>query len=414
MDNILEGEEGVIIHNPGEVKEPIQDDTPSGDPPSGDPPAGNFDPKTYFKEKLGIDYEDDEKFKERYSSLTIAEQRAAELESQIAAKDAERQKLIDEAEDTFKSKYNLNDNEIRRLLILKEYPKSDPELMTKIITRDFSKDIKDNPIDVLIAKVRLDDPDIYEDDASAEERVYEMFNIDLDARKLENGVPSEDEDGNPVYLYKDKDGNITIPPAKTRAMQKAAKDANMSFEEIRNKIPIPDKTDLIAKKEIETKEQKEKNDRLRSQWEPTFKNLANKVLDKIKFERETPDKKQEVFFEFDVDDAFKKEAHKILTETDLNTLISKGIEYSKDAEQKLLEGATEVLQKRYLSKKVVTAMLLAREKQLEKAWADKDHIDSHNPMNGTGRTNPVKITDKLKAKHAAVDEEIDRRLSGKG
>ena len=232
--------------------------------------------------------------------MTIAEQKAAELESQIAAKDAERQKLTIEYEDTFKKKYNLNDNEIRRLLILKEYPDSDPSLLTKVITTDYTKAIKEDPMEVLIAKVRLDDPDIFDNDEDAEAEVYRMFNIDLNEKvKDEDGTVETYEDGTPKYVYKDKDGVIDLS-SKTKAMQKAAKEANKKFEEIRNKIPIPDKTNLEAEKAKLTKEQEETINRLTNQWTPTFKNLPDKALGKIKFERKTEDgKKSEVFFEFE-------------------------------------------------------------------------------------------------------------------
>jgi hypothetical protein len=412
--------EELAASDPDVKLEQKQDNPPAGDPPAGDPPSGDppadppagektFEPKSWFKEKLDIDFENEEDFKQRFSSLTIAEQKAAELESQIAAKDAERQKLTIEYEDTFKKKYNLNDNEIRRLLILKEYPESDPGLLTKVITTDYTKAIKEDPMEVLIAKVRLDDPDIYDDDASAEDRVYEMFQIDLDARKIENGVPVEDEDGSPVYLYKDKDGNVTLPPAKVKAMQKAAKDANRSFEEIRNKIPIPAKTDLNAEKEKLTVEQTEKINRLTNQWTPTFKNLPDKALGKIKFERKTEDgKKSEVFFEFDVDENFKKEAAKVLMNADLKNFVSKGTEYSKEVEQEFVGKATESLQNRYLTKQTVTAMLTAFETQLRKKIADEEHDTLHNPLKNAGRVGP-KITPEIERKNNAVDDQIGKR-----
>ena len=369
-----------------------------------------FDPKTYFKEKLGIDYEDDDKLKETWSSLTQSQQKAAELEAQVAAKEVERQKLVDEYEDTFKQKYNLNDNEIRRLLILKEYPDSDPNLLTKVITTDYTKSIKDNPIEVLIAKVRLDDPDIFDNDEDAEAEVYRMFGVDLNEKKKdENGDVETYEDGSPKYVYKDQDGTINLS-SKAKAMMKAAKEANKHFEEIRNKIPIPEKTNLAEAKEKLTKEQEEKINRLKSQWEPTFKNLPDKALGKIKFERKTEDgKKSEVFFEFDVDENFKKEAAKVLMETDLKNFVSTGTEYSKDVEQAFVGKATESLQNRYLTKQTVTAMLTSFENQLRKKWADEQHEELHNPLKTAGRTGP-KITDKLKADHEKVEDEIGNRF----
>lgn len=395
-----------------EVVEPekvVEPNPPSGGlEPGSEEEKPTFDPKTYFKEKFDIDFEDEAKFKEQYSSLTASQQRAAELETQIEAGKTERQKLTEEYEDTFKKKYNLNDNEVRRLLILKEFPDQDVSMLTKIIETDFSKTYKTDPMEVLIAKVRLEDSDIFDNDADAEAEVYRQFGIDPDAVKMENGVPVEDEEGNPVYLYKDKDGKLTLPDLKVKAMQKAAKEANKKFEEIRNKIPIPDKTNLTEEKEKLTKEQTDKNTRLTNQWTPTFKNLPDKALGKIKFERKNAEGKSEVFFEFDVDENFKKEAAKVLIETDLHNFISKGIEYSKEDEQKFVELATESLQKRYLTKQTVTAMLLARENQLLKEWADKEHEDMHNPLKGTGRLGP-KVTPKLQAEHDKVEDQIGKR-----
>ena len=369
-----------------------------------------FDKKSYLKSIFDQDFEKDEDAIEHYRSLKTNAEKAAELEAQVAAKEAERQKLVDEYEDTFKQKYNLNDNEIRRLLILKEYPDSDPNLLTKVITTDYTKAIKDNPIEVLIAKVRLDDPDIFDNDEDAEAEVYRMFGVDLNEKKKdENGDVELYEDGTPKYVYKDQDGTIDLS-SKAKAMMKAAKEANKHFEEIRNKIPIPEKTNLAEAKEKLTKEQEEKINRLKSQWEPTFKNLPDKALGKIKFERKTEDgKKSEVFFEFDVDENFKKEAAKVLMETDLKNFVSTGTEYSKDVEQAFVGKATESLQNRYLPKQTVTAMLTSFENQLRKKWADELHEELHNPLKTAGRTGP-KITDKLKADHEKVEDEIGNRF----
>ncbi len=390
---------GVVEETPAEVIETTE---------TTQVETSTFNPQTWFKEKLEIDFEDEAKFKEKWSSLTAAEQKAAQLEASIETEKANAKKLVDEAETGFLKKYNLNENEIRRLLILKEFPDSDTTMLTKIITTDFSKSYKDDPVEVLIAKVRLDDPEIFDNDADAEAEVYRQFGIDPDAVKMENGVAMEDDDGKPIYLYKDKDGKLTLPDGRIKAMQKAAKEANKGFDAIRNKIPIPDKTDLIAAKEKETKEKTENNARLKTQWQPTFKNLADKALTKLKFERKTEDgKKSEVYFEFDVDENYRKEAARILNEVDLEQFISKGVEYSKENETKLVEAAQEELQAKYISKHF-NQILLAREAQLLKEWADKEHEDLHNPTKITGRTGP-KTTTKLQAEHDAVEDKIGKR-----
>jgi hypothetical protein len=51
---------------------------------------------------------------------------------------------------------------------------------------------------------------------------------------------------------------------------------------------------------------------------------------------------------------------------------------------------------------------LARETQLLKEWADKEHEELHSPNKITGRTGP-KVTTKLKAEHDAVDDKIGKR-----
>jgi hypothetical protein len=410
----------LMKEDPDVKLEQKQDNPPAGDPPAGDPPSGDppadppagektFEPKSWFKEKLDIDFENEEDFKQRFSSLTAAQQKAIDLEAQVAAKDAERQKLTEEYEDTFKKKYNLNDNEVRRLLILKEYPDSDPNLLTKVITTDYTKAVKEDPLEVLIAKVRLDDPDIFDNDEDAEAEVYRMFHIDLNEKKKdEDGNVETDDGGKPIYLYKDKDGTITIPTDKVKAMQKAAKEANKKFEEIRNKIPIPDKTNLAEEKAKLTKEEEDKINRLTNQWTPTFKNLPDKALGKIKFERKNAEGKSEVFFEFDVDENFKKEAAKVLMNADLKNFVSKGTEYSKEVEQEFVGKATESLQNRYLTMQTVTAMLIARENQVRKEIADQEHEDMHNPLKGAGRLGP-KITPKLQAEHDKVEDNIGKR-----
>jgi hypothetical protein len=192
-------------------------------------------------------------------------------------------------------------------------------------------------------------------------------------------------------------------------MQKAAKEANKKFEEIRNKIPIPDKTNLAEEKAKLTKDEEDKINRLTNQWTPTFKNLPDKALGKIKFERKTEDgKKSEVFFEFDVDENFKKEAAKVLMNADLKNFVSKGTEYSKEVEQEFVGKATESLQNRYLTKQTVTAMLTAFETQLRKKIADEEHDTLHNPLKNAGRVGP-KITPEIERKNNAVDDQIGKR-----
>jgi hypothetical protein len=238
----------------------------------------------------------------------------------------------------------------------------------------------------------LKDSDIFDNEADAEKEVYRTFGIDTD-NVDENGV-------------------IIIPEDKIKSLQKAAKNANKEFDEIRNKIPIPDKTDLVAKKEKETKEYTEELERRKNQWQPTFKNLADKVLTKIKFEREVEKdgkKSKEVVFEFDVDENTRKETAKILKEAGLEAFAKTGTEYSKDAEQKLVEVTTDKLRRDYISKHF-DEILLARENSLLKEWADKEHEELHNPNKITGKVAPTKVKSKQEEAHEAAMHQVGKRL----
>ena len=115
-----------------------------------------------------------------------------------------------------------------------------------------------------------------------------------------------------------------------------------------------------------------------------------------------------MFFEFDVDENFKKEAAKVLMNADLKNFVSRGTEYSKEVEQAFVGKATESLQNRYLTKQTVTALLTAFETQLRKKIADEEHDTLHNPLKNAGRVGP-KVTPELERKHNAVDDEIGKR-----
>lgn len=349
-----------------------------------------FDKKGFYKSVFEQEFDDDEKAKEHYSSLKTRAEKAEQLEASIETEKAAAKKLVDDAETEFLKKYNLNENEIRRLQILKLYPDADPNLMTKVITTEYGDTYKKNPIEVLKTKLMLDDSDIFDTEDKALRQIYKQYGID------------------PEVL--DDNGKVQIEDDTMLSMQKDAKAATKYFEEIRSKIPIPAKTDIAAEREKENKEKTENITRLQKQWKPTFEKLADKALTSIKFEREIEKdgkKSKQVTFEFAVDENYRKEVTKVLMEVDLKNLAEKGVEWSKEAEQKLIDKALSELQSRYISKNF-DQILLARENQLAKEWADKDHEESHHPLKTREKT-PPKITDKLKAAHEAVDDQIGKR-----
>jgi hypothetical protein len=348
----------------------------------------DFDTKAWIKNTLEYEYDDENQFKERWSSLTQAEQKAAELELEVE----KHKKTLEEADSFYRDKYGLTDNEIRRLQIIKEFPDSDATLLTKVITSDFSKTYKEDPIKVLTLQTMLKDSDIFDNEADAEKDVYRQFGIDTE--------------------NVDENGSIVIPEDKIKALQKAAKNANREFDEIRNKIPIPEKTNLVAKKEEENKAIEENKTRLKNQWQSTFNNLADKALTKIKFEREVEKdgkKSKQVVFEFDVDENFRKEAASILKKEGLERFIQTGTEYSKDSEQKVVEMTSNRLRADYISKHF-DEILLARENALLKEWADKEHEELHNPNKITGKLAPAKIKSKQEESHDAAMAKVAARF----
>ena len=354
------------------------------------------------------DFKSEDEVKTHYNSLKEKATKAEQLQAEIDTAKAEAQKLVDEAEDKFRAKYNLDDNKVRKLLILKEYPDADEKVMDKVITGDFSKTYKEDPIEVLKWKYRFEDPEIYDNDDAAVDAIYEKYGINPEETK-------ENDDGVTVYVNREDgkaDGDILIPANKIKLLQKEAKEAIKVFDGIRKKIPLPDKTNLTAEKEKVSTELKEKKDRLTTQWEPTFKNFADKELAKFKVEAEVEEdgkKVNRVLFEFDIPESFRKEAKEVLHKAYLETLVAKGVEYNKEAEQlvlKQLKGKFDEL----IKAKYFDQIWAARETQLRKEMADEVHKELHNPNPLNTRVAPSKSESDRKKHSDQVDDEVGKRF----
>jgi len=359
---------------------------------------------TFFENE----FKSEDEVKAHYNSLKEKATKADQMAADMEAAKTEAQKLVDEAEDKFKAKYNLTDNRVRHLMIMKEYPDSDEKVMEKVITEDFSKTFKDDPVEVIKWKYRFEDPDIYDDDDSAVSAVYKKYGFNPDATE-------ENVDMETVYVNREggkQNGDILIPSDLIKPLQKEAKEAIKMFNGIREKFPLPDKTNLAAEKEKVNKELKEKQDRLTTQWEPTFKNFADKELTKFKVEHEVEEdgkKSTKVRFEFDIPESFRKEAREVLKKAYLETLVRQGVEYSKEAEQtvtKNLKGKFDEL----IKAKYFDQMWEAHETQLRKELKDETYKEVHNPNPLNTRVAPAKTDSEKKKRNEAVDDGIGKRF----
>ena len=359
---------------------------------------------TFFENE----FKSEDEVKSHVNSLKEKATKADQLALDMEAAKTEARKMVDEAEDKFKAKYNLTDNRVRHLMIMKEYPDSDEKVIEKVITEDFSKTFKDDPVEVLKWKYRFEDPDIYDDDESAINAVYKKYGFNPDAT-------TENEEGEKIYTNREggkENGDILIPSDLIKPLQKEAKEAIKVFNGIREKFPLPDKTNLTAEKEKVNKELKEKQDRLTTQWEPTFKNFADKELTKFKVEHEVEEdgkKTTKVRFEFDIPENFRKEAREVLKKAYLETLVRQGVEYSKEAEQtviKQLKGKFDEL----IKAKYFDSMWEAHETQLRKELSDKTYKEVHNPNPLNTRVAPAKTDSEKKKRNEAVDDGIGKRF----
>ena len=412
ISDMMKDDPTIKLGGPGEVTEPVKPAVvdPVVEPikdKDKDPPAP-VDNLKIFSTFFENEFKSEDEIKSHYNSLKEKATKADQLQAEFDAAKTEAQRMVDEAEDKFKAKYNLTDNRVRHLLIMKEYPDSDERVMEKVITEDFSKTFKDDPVEVLKWKYRFEDPDIYDDDESAVSAVYKKYGFNPDATKV-------NDDDETVYINREggkEDGEILIPPDLIKPLQKEAKEAIKLFNGIREKFPLPDKTNMAAEKEKVSKETKDKQDRLTTQWEPTFKNFADKELAKFKVETEVEEdgkKVPKVRFEFDIPESFRKEAREVLKKAYLETLVKQGVEYSKEAEQTVtrqLKGKFDEL----IKAKYFDQMWEARETQIRTEMADERYQESHNPRPINTRMAPAKSESEKQKRNEAVDDGIGKRF----
>jgi hypothetical protein len=346
-----------------------------------------------FSEYFGQEFKSEDELTAYKDGLLTSKTKAEESETAVKTAKEEAEKLIAEAEETFLKKYNLNDDVLKMQLLRKEFPDMPVEIAEALTTKDFMKTYKEDPIDVLVTKFMIDNPEI-DDYEIALAKIYRDHGIDAED-KDEKGI---------VNIDKDKMLDLTIE----------AKKSAKEIDAMKEKVKLPERTNIVAKKEAETKEQQEKTERIKTQWEPFFKNFADTHLAKIPFTREITDesgkKVSEVFFEFEVPDDYRKKVGDVLKKAGLENFAKGGIEHSKEAEKKLEKQLEKDLLGEAMKEFAVTAMI-ALGNAKDKQWADQDYYDNHNPRAISGKVNPEgkKLTQKEKD-HAKSMDELGKRM----
>jgi len=306
----------------------------------------------YVSELLEGDFDSEETIKETLRSLkekaTTYEQVLSELNELKSGIDP-RQFFVSEAE-------------MKRQLMLKQFPDYDPLLITKVVKDDFSQM---SELEAIRLHKRLTEPDIYQYDSD----------VDLLLKK-ELGIDPEEE-----ISVGDLDR------ASQLQIKKMAKEAKQTFAKINTEVKIPERINVEAEKQKQLDAIRQKQDTQRPLWNRAVKDLPAK-LENIEFKYTDPDTKQEqVLFEYAIDEGYRKQVEKSLEQV-AELLVKSGKEYSLASEKQETEKMISALKQKYVTDNMGKIMF-AYQKSIEKRLADKHHEEVHNPRKPEVKEAPV-------------------------
>jgi len=332
----------------------------------------------YVSELLEGDFDSEETIKETLRSLkekaTTYEQVLSELNELKSGIDP-RQFFVSEAE-------------MKRQLMLKQFPDYDPLLITKVVKDDFSQM---SELEAIRLHKRLTEPDIYQYDSDVDLLLKKELGLDLEE---EISVAELDR-------------------ASQLQVRKMAKEAKQTFAKINAEVKVPDKVNLEAEKQKQLESIKAKEDAQRPLWSRAVKDLPDK-LEKIEFKYTDPETKQEInLYEYAIDEDYRRQVEKSLTQV-AELLVKSGKEYSATVERQEVEKMVGALKQKYVTDNIGKIMF-AYQKTIEKRLADKKHEEDHNPRKPEIKESPTgqkpeaqaymdKFEKEFLARHGVIDK----------
>jgi hypothetical protein len=305
-----EGQESAT--SPEEVTPKEEPETPPAETPREEPPKEEpketpteepsvFDVKA-FNERFGSDFQDEEILKSSLARLNELQEldnlkgEKTELEtklSELSSKYEEAKGMLDPR------KYFANEDEYKRQLILQKHGQElNPALLNQIVSADLDGM---NDMDVLVLGKMVATPGIRGGADGAREMIYRQLGVDKDLD------PGEWDLG---------------------AQNLIAEQAAISRRELKKirDIEVPEKVDFEAEREARQQAAAAKTEELKGAWGKVASEMVD-GFDTLKLSRETEDGKKEVYFTYNVDEDFKKEA----TDLVVDYLINQGEEPTKQS-----------------------------------------------------------------------------------
>jgi hypothetical protein len=334
---------------PETPKEPITPVDPPAEPEGTKPDAGikdksdtpdKFDSKTYFKEKLGLEFENEDQFKEAWSSLNSSKTKLVDTEkklSEVEALKTEYEKAF-KPEGIFKTekgKKGFQDLVIYDQL-LEKMPDKDPNLLLDVISRDYSKAYVDSPVDVLVKDLMMNNPEIYSNADQAKDAVLKKYGI----------TPGElDENDEP----------IPISDLDKKRMQVDAKETISKWNGYKSQVVMPKEVNLPEEVANKRASEETRKKTMTEATEPLFTKEIPSNLKEIKTEiilkGEEGEEPETINFDFEIGEGYAKS--KAVTETLAtvrNSYIQNGAEWTKEIEASVKEDVVQLLKANYLYK----------------------------------------------------------------
>ena len=327
-----------------------KDDSDSGGDPQkpadkdgGDDAADSFDVEG-FNKQFGTEFTDEEALKGSLTKLNDlsdyddVKSKMTELEgqySELQEKYKEAQELLDPR------KHFVNEEEYKRQLILQQYGQDvNPAILNKIVSSDLSA-LSD--VDILTLGKMVANPRLEGGEAGARELVYKQIGVD----------PEED-----VSEWSQVTRNLVA---------EAANSARKELNKIKS-VDVPEKVDFEEQRAQKAAKAEEEKQQLQGGWNK----VAEKMLEgfeKYSLTREV-EGKNETYFEYAVDDDFKKAAVDMI----VGYYVDNNIEPTKES----VADAREYIKGLFWRQKG-NEIVQAYGKDIESQLIEKHNIETDNP-----------------------------------
>ena len=343
-------------------KKPVEPETkieqpadPPAEPEGAKPDAGlkdksdtpdKFDSKVYFKEKLGLDFENEDKFKEAWSSLTEKEKKLVDTEARLAQIEREKQDLETAFHPEAMFKSDKSKERFNNLIIYDQLsakmPDKDPELLLDVISKDYSKAYVDKSLDVLTKDLMLDNPEIYSNTDEAEDAILKEYGIGNQDAEI-------DESGKIITSGKNEDGDIVISDIDKKRMQVAAKNAISKWNGYKSQVEMPKEINLPADLKAKRDSEDLRKQKMTEATEPLFTKeipaaLKEAIKTQIVLHDEDGKETERMDFSYEVGENFA--TSKVVTDTlsvVRNSYIQQGIEWTNDVAAKAQKDVVDLL-----------------------------------------------------------------------